>query len=108
MAKKDPYINQLLSYLPSSVSQNGIPTKSQLYHDFNDLKKVCLTSQYIPPNSGFGGELLGRITSRILIKPKTRSLEVQRGKTTLAILRRSENYLNQYNIFIFILFIFII
>lgn len=102
LSKDDEFLSSVISHIPQSITNNGIISIENLYQRFQDIIKVGEIYSHTPVESGFGGQMLGRIVNYMLIDPSEDDPRIQTSNTPNAVFIRANQALLMYIYFIFI------
>ena len=67
----DPVVETVLGALPSHVSDDGVPTLSELQVRFPKVQSAARDAAFVPEdNPSLAGHMFGSVLASITIKPK--------------------------------------
>lgn len=95
LSKNDDLLLTIIDVLPESLSNNGLISVENLYQRFDDFTTVAKIYSHTPIESGFGGQMLGRIVNSLLIEPKEESKIIE-SETPNSVLYRARKSLLKY------------
>lgn len=101
LSKDDDFLSSVVSHIPQSITNNGIISIENLYQRFQDISKVGEIYSHTPVESGFGGQMLGRIVNFLLINPSEDDPRIINSNTPHAVFVRANQALLKYIFYLF-------